>query len=116
MSEKNEYFELQDLLIRNPGSFQLDCTTFGRNDDLLVLAIGEKVASVIHETQLTESDVVKSAVAFGEGQVEIGVIVEPAELISQSYQELFMSSLWPIILKQASRWILTHAFYLYLLL
>ena len=99
LSEKNEYFELQDLLIRNPESSQLDYTTVGRNDDLIVLATGEKVAPVILETLLIESDLVKSAVAFGQGQVEIGVIVEPAEPISQSHQELFKSSLWPIILK-----------------
>ncbi|KAF7507856.1 hypothetical protein GJ744_010020 [Endocarpon pusillum] len=90
-------FELQDRLLSSPENPKTDFKAVGRNDDLIVLITGEKVLPRILESMLSESELVKAAVAFGDGQFELGVIVEPAEPFRDSEQ--FKSSIWPIILR-----------------
>ena len=97
--ESDTHFELQDLLISNPKNPGTDFTTIGRNDDLIVLATGEKVLPSILENKLSANPSVKTAVAYGEGQFEIGVIIEPSLPIPIEEQEGFKSALWPIILE-----------------
>lgn len=90
-------FELQDRLINSPEHPKTDFKAVGRNDDLIVLVTGEKVLPRILESLLSESQLVKAAVVFGDGQFELGVIVEPALPPEDNGQ--FKSNLWPIILK-----------------
>ncbi|KAK5637678.1 hypothetical protein RRF57_013393 [Xylaria bambusicola] len=74
-----EDFVLQDWLLKRTGDIMGDevhLRAVGRRDDLIVLATGEKVLPRILERALEESSHIKTAVAFGEGQFEIGVIVE----------------------------------------
>ncbi|KAI3326175.1 hypothetical protein HD806DRAFT_489557 [Xylariaceae sp. AK1471] len=68
----------------------------GRRDDLIVLATGEKVLPRILEKFLEESPLVKTAVTFGEGQFELGVIVEPSTYPVDMNK--VKNSKWPIIL------------------
>lgn len=91
-------FEIQDQLITDPNNPGIDFASAGRKDDLIVLATGEKVVPNILESMLYESRLVKAAVAFGENQFELGVIIEPAlNLVAEDYQD-FKTILWPIIL------------------
>jgi thioester reductase-like protein len=90
-------FELQDRLLSNPENPKADFKAVGRNDDLIVLVTGEKVLPRILESLLSESQLVKTAAAFGDGQFELGVIVEPAE--PSKDVEQFKSLIWPIILR-----------------
>ena len=94
-----ERFEVQDLLISNPQQPGTDFNAVGRNDDMIVLATGEKVVPRILETMLSQSELVKVVVAFGDGQFEIGVIVEPVEELAPEKIEDFKMSIWPIIEK-----------------
>ncbi|KAI1432578.1 hypothetical protein GGR50DRAFT_673698 [Xylaria sp. CBS 124048] len=79
----------------------------GRRDDVIVLATGEKVLPRILENMLEESPAVKAAVAFGESQFELGVIVEPATY-PEDIDGFKKSILWPIVV-DAGRQMDSHA-------
>jgi hypothetical protein len=103
-----EDFVLQDwLLMRTEtGDDGIYLRAVGRRDDLIVLATGEKVLPRILERMLEESPHVKTAIAFGEGQFELGVIVEP----STNHEDIneLKKGIWPIIL-EAGKQMDSHA-------
>ncbi|KAJ5598871.1 NRPS-like enzyme [Penicillium hordei] len=109
-----ERFELQDLIVTTTeypaGSdiSQLDFTVAGRTDDLICLATGEKVKPTILESLLRQHDGVKDATAFGEGQFEIGVIIETADTLSLGDIAQFKATVWPVI-KEAGWQMDAHA-------
>ncbi|KAK4112265.1 gluconate kinase [Canariomyces notabilis] len=70
-----EGFEIADQLIRNEQYPDTDFAAVGRDDDVIVLATGEKVSPLILETMLNDAPMIKSAVAFGENQFNLGVLV-----------------------------------------
>jgi acyl-CoA synthetase (AMP-forming)/AMP-acid ligase II len=72
-----EPFVVQDLLETNPHDYK-QYRIKGRADDLLVLATGEKVRPTNLERALAEHPDVKDVLAFGEGQVRLGLLVEIA--------------------------------------
>lgn len=92
-------FIFQDQLIANPANPDSDFSAIGRSDDLIVLANGEKVTPRILETMLFENELVNAAVAFGSGQFELGVIVQPSSHTRVADHDLFKESIWPIISK-----------------
>ncbi|KIA75587.1 NRPS-like enzyme [Aspergillus ustus] len=103
-------FPIQDILVARPGSVNNEYTVLGRSDDLIRLATGEKVRPTIVESLLAQSEAVKAAIAFGDGQFEIGVLVEPAVSISSPEEgDAFKrATLWPII-QQAGEKMDAHA-------
>lgn len=106
----NERFPIQDILVARPSSdSDNEYTVLGRSDDLIRLATGEKVRPTIVESMLAQSEAVKAAVAFGDGQFEIGVLIEPMFKISSAEEEdALKSTLWPII-QQAGEKMDSHA-------
>ena len=90
-------FTIQDQLLRNPLHPQTELKVLRRNDDLIVLATGEKVLPSVLEGALSNSGEVKTAIAFGEGQSELGIIVEPTIDLSEENQEHFIDSVWHIV-------------------
>ncbi|KAJ5604420.1 hypothetical protein N7510_009574 [Penicillium lagena] len=90
-------FELQDILISRGAEYRHHLRAAGRKDDLIVLVNGEKVIPRILESLLMQDRRVKSAVAFGEGRFEIGVIIESSYEIGD--EELLKTALWPIIVE-----------------
>ena len=94
-------FVLQDNLESSPANPTTDFRATGRNDDLIVLATGEKVIPRILESMLSESPLVKAAIVFGDGQFEIGVIVEPAA--EAENVEDFKEAIWPIVMKAGNQ-------------
>ncbi|KAL8793052.1 MAG: hypothetical protein Q9195_004363 [Heterodermia aff. obscurata] len=104
-----ERFELQDLIVtRRECSLdseigQLDFTITGRTDDLICLATGEKVRPTILESLLKQQECVKDAVAFGDQQFELGVIVESVRAIDAKEVESFKASIWPVIEEAGSK-------------
>ncbi|KAK3369719.1 hypothetical protein B0T24DRAFT_532261 [Lasiosphaeria ovina] len=103
-------FVLQDWLITSDKYPGRDFRAVGRKDDLIVLVTGEKVLPRILESMLSESELVKAAVAFGDGQFELGVIVEPAAQngVGAEDIEAFKAAIWPIIV-EAGRQMDSHA-------
>ena len=104
----NRSFEILDQLIRNPNAPERDFNAIGRKDDMIVLATGEKVLPNILETLLSESEWCKVAVAFGQSQLEIGVLVEPQESLSLRDYDQFKNKIWPTI-EEANKRIDAHA-------
>ncbi|KAK7912250.1 hypothetical protein PG985_014731 [Apiospora marii] len=97
-SGKEEGFEIADQLIRNEKHPDLDFAAVGRDDDIIVLATGEKADPLILENMLTEAPTVKSAVAFGDNRFNIGVIVEPQqELNTPEAASTFRGFVWGIV-------------------
>ena len=89
----NTSFELQDSLEANPLKPCSEVKILGRNDDLIVLATGEKVLPYPLEQCLESHPSIKRAVVFGNGQFEIGVLLEPfSETISS--RDAFLDSAW----------------------
>lgn len=91
-------FELQDELECNPLHPTSEVRILGRMDDLIVLATGEKVMPQLLELALEEHPSVRRAIAFGDGQDELGILVEPDGAASVNEMEL-IEALWQIILK-----------------
>ena len=91
-------FELQDQLEANPRKPDTEVKILGRKDDLIVLATGEKLLPHPLENALEQDPAVRRAIVFGNGQFEIGVLIEPRsdELGSE---EAFIESIWPKVSK-----------------
>ncbi|GLB38787.1 putative acetyl-CoA synthetase-like protein [Lyophyllum shimeji] len=70
-----EPFEVQDLLVTHPCDSR-QYRIMGRADDLLVLSTGEKVRPASLERAVAEHPHVKDVLAFGAGQVALGLLVE----------------------------------------
>lgn len=106
----NERFPIQDILVPRPSpDSDNEYTVLGRSDDLIRLATGEKVRPTILESMLAQDEAVKAAVAFGDGQFEIGVLIEPTfDISSAEEKNALKSSLWPII-QQAGEKMDSHA-------
>ncbi|EPS34779.1 hypothetical protein PDE_09743 [Penicillium oxalicum 114-2] len=107
-------FELQDLIITTTEYTAesdlslLDFSVTGRTDDLICLATGEKVRPTILESLLRQCDGVKDAITFGEGQFELGIIVEATDALNPDHFEQFKTTIWPQI-EDASRQMDAHA-------
>ena len=91
-------FELQDRLEVNPLKPETEVAILGRNDDLIVLATGEKVLPFLLEQSLETHPLIKQAVVFGNGQFEVGVLVEPFQYQSLSEPD-FLEIVWQEIIK-----------------
>ncbi len=90
---------VQDELVSNPQHPRSDFSAMRRNDDMIVLATGEKVIPHVLESSLSEFRDINAANAFGDGQFELGVIVEPQDPIDNDSRQAFVSSIWPLIVK-----------------
>lgn len=90
-------FEVQDQLVCNPNNPDTDFNAVGRNDDLIVLASGEKVVPNVLEVSLSENEHCKVAIAFGQNQFELGVLIEPMEDIDPQHHDSFKDKIWPTV-------------------
>ncbi|KAL8678280.1 MAG: hypothetical protein Q9186_005361 [Xanthomendoza sp. 1 TL-2023] len=92
-------FVFQDELVSNPHNPKSDSSAVGRTDDLIVLANGAKVIPRLLESALIENEHVKAAIAFGDGQFELGIIVQPSAAIQAADYDRFKTSSWPTIVE-----------------
>lgn len=92
-------FELQDHLQANPLKPDSEVKILGRNDDLIVLATGEKVRPFPLENALELHPLVRRAVVFGNGQFEIGVLIEPISDSKTALPNDFINTIWPDVLE-----------------
>ena len=101
----NSTFELQDRLELNPLN-EFEVKILGRNDDLLVLATGEKVLPYPLEQAMEQHPLIRRAIAFGNGQFELGILIEP--ISEQPGPDTFIEEIWPSVLA-ANRLMDSHA-------
>lgn len=91
-------FEIQDQLITNPANIGRDFSAIGRKDAFIALATGEKVDPSMLEASLTDLEEVRTALAFGIGQFELGLLIQPTSKNIQCDQyDAFKLSIWPAI-------------------
>ena len=88
-------FELQDQLEFNPLN-KSEVRILGRNDDLLVLATGEKVLPYPLEQAMELHPSIRRAIVFGNGQNELGLLIEP--ISEQLDPDTFIEEIWPNVL------------------
>ncbi|RDB14628.1 Non-canonical non-ribosomal peptide synthetase FUB8 [Hypsizygus marmoreus] len=97
-----ELFEVQDLLLANPHDHK-QYRIAGRADDLLVLSTGEKVRPTNMERAVSEHPDVKDVLAFGDGQVALGLLVEliagcaDDDLDQPEHREALLASIQPYL-------------------
>lgn len=96
---RTEETVVQDELLCDPQHPYLDFSAIGRNDDMIVLATGANVTPHVPESSLSEAGDVRAVIAFGDGHLELGVIVGPQYLINLKDRRIFVSSLWPLIVE-----------------
>ena len=101
-------FTIQDQLACNPKHPKTEFKVLRRNDDLIVLATGEKVLPSVLESALSNSGKVKSAVAFGEGQFELGIIVDSTSDLPPEKHQQFIDSVWHVV-QEANNLMDNHA-------
>lgn len=99
-------FVLQDRFKKDPESETPAFRAVGRQDDLLVLVNGLKVQPKIFECTVSNSNFVRAALAFGDGEFDIGLIIEPAEPLKDV--EKFKRAIWPLV-QEACRKMDSHA-------
>ena len=92
-------FELQDKLQANPMKIDSEVKILGRTDDLIVLATGEKVWPYPLESALELHPQVRRAVVFGNGQFEIGMLIEPISDSDSESPDQLISNIWPKIVE-----------------
>ena len=94
-------FELQDALENNPLRPTSEVRILGRNDDIVVLATGEKVTPNVLEQTIELHPDVKTCVVIGQDQFEIGLLVEPvSERIDAAR---FVDGIWAHVLNANAR-------------
>jgi long-subunit acyl-CoA synthetase (AMP-forming) len=67
----------------------------GRKDDVLILSTGEKTVPGPIEEAIVMDKRIQSAVLFGRGRDQVGVLIEPAQYEEDS--TAFIESVWPTI-------------------
>lgn len=92
-------FELQDELVRNHDSQQLEFAAVGRKDEVIVLSNGEKISPEAMETHLSAQPNIADAVVFSNENSEVGVIVKPSISVSRTERRAFRTSVWPFIVE-----------------
>lgn len=93
-----ENFEMGDYFITSAKKPNRDFQPTARVDDLIVLKTGEKVPPHILETMLSDRSDVRAALAFGQGQFEIGALIEPSYPISEDLLAEYKNAIWPTVL------------------
>ncbi|TLD33420.1 hypothetical protein PspLS_00308 [Pyricularia sp. CBS 133598] len=97
---RKEAFEIADQLVRSERHPDTDFAAVGRDDDIIVLATGEKADPLILESMLNDAPAVKAAVAFGNNRFHLGVIVEPQQELApgdEAAAEALRESVWAVV-------------------
>lgn len=102
----NEPFVLQDHFEKDTQSQTPAFRAVGRQDDLIVLVNGLKVQPKILESTVSTSNLVSAALAFGDGEFEIGLILEPAQPLKDVQK--FKRAIWPLV-REACKQMDRHA-------
>lgn len=102
----SEPFVLQDRFEKDRRSQKPAFRAVGRQDDLIVLVNGLKVQPKILESNVSNSNLVSAALVFGEGEFEIGLILEPGQ--PPDDVQNFKRAIWPLV-QEACRQMDRHA-------
>ncbi|XP_006463297.1 hypothetical protein AGABI2DRAFT_120116 [Agaricus bisporus var. bisporus H97] len=94
-------YATSDLLARHPTEKDRYCV-YGRVDDQLVLSTGEKTNPVPLENIFIQDKNIATAIMFGHGRFQNGVLVQPAEPFDPADETKFIAFknlIWPTVEK-----------------
>ena len=91
----------KDLFARHPEKHNL-FKYYGRRDDIIVLANGEKFNPVPVEVSIQNHPALKGSLVIGNGRSQSALLVEPKEPLDESGRARLLDKLWPYIEKSNS--------------
>lgn len=91
-----EVYHTKDLFTRHPTKENL-WKYFGRTDDIIVLATGDKVNPVPLELAVQGHPSLSGALLVGNGRNQTALIVEPKQSLEATAREDLLQTLWPYI-------------------
>ncbi|KAI1377877.1 acetyl-CoA synthetase-like protein [Hypoxylon crocopeplum] len=94
-------YRTKDLFKRHPERHTL-FKYYGRKDDIIVLANGEKFNPVPLEIDIQNHPSLKGALMVGNGRVQSALIIEPKDILDIAGQSKLLEELWPLIEKSNS--------------
>ncbi|OTB19794.1 hypothetical protein K445DRAFT_52566 [Daldinia sp. EC12] len=86
----------KDLFLQNPRKPKL-FKYYGRSDDIIVLANGEKFNPVPFEINAQSHPDLKGALMVGNGRTHSGLIIEPKQSLGEADRQKLIRDLWPLI-------------------
>lgn len=86
----------KDLFVRHPQKLQL-YRYYGRRDDIIVLANGEKFNLIPLEVNVQNYPLLKGAFVIGSGWRQAALPVEPREPLDEADRQLLLEKLWPLV-------------------
>ncbi|KAI1171367.1 hypothetical protein F4777DRAFT_565810 [Nemania sp. FL0916] len=89
-------YHTKDLFVRHPQKPQL-FKYYGRRDDIIVLANGEKFNPTPLEINVQNHPSLKGAFVIGNGRRQASLLVEPKESLDKSGRQSLLEKLWPLI-------------------
>lgn len=87
-------YHTKDLFLKHPTKPNL-YKYFGRRDDIIVLANGEKVNPIPLEQHIQGHPSVLGALMIGNERSQTALLVEPKEAVDDEATESFLQDLWP---------------------
>ncbi|TRX87850.1 hypothetical protein FHL15_011268 [Xylaria flabelliformis] len=89
-------FHTKDLFVQHPRKPRL-FKYYGRRDDIIVLANGEKFNPVPFEVNLQNHPLLKGAFVIGTGRRQAALLVEPKEPLDEAGRQSLLEALWPLV-------------------
>ncbi|KAI0202451.1 hypothetical protein F4808DRAFT_76239 [Astrocystis sublimbata] len=89
-------YHTRDLFTRHPTKPQL-FKYYGRSDDIIVLANGQKLNPMPLEASLQSHELLKGALMIGNNQAQTVLLLEPKEASTELDHEQLLEKLWPSI-------------------
>ncbi|KAI0435840.1 hypothetical protein F4803DRAFT_573631 [Xylaria telfairii] len=89
-------YETKDLFVRHPqkpGLFKY----FGRKDDIIVLANGEKFNPIPLELNVQNDPSLKGVLLVGHQRTRAALLIEPKEPFDIDHRRALMERLWPLV-------------------
>ncbi|KAI8951166.1 hypothetical protein F4801DRAFT_301452 [Xylaria longipes] len=91
-------YHTKDLFVRHPQKSQL-YRYYGRRDDIIVLANGEKFNPIPLEVNVQNYPSLKGSFVIGNGRRQAALLVEPKEPLDEAGRRALLEELWPLIAK-----------------
>jgi thioester reductase-like protein len=91
-------YHTKDLFVQHPLKPKL-YKYYGRRDDIIVLANGEKFNPIPLEVNVQNHPSLKGAFVIGNGRRQAALLVEPKEPLDESRRRSLLDELWPLVSK-----------------
>ncbi|KAI1824128.1 hypothetical protein F4861DRAFT_277511 [Xylaria intraflava] len=94
-------YHTKDLFVQHPHKPNL-YKYYGRRDDIIVLANGEKFNPVPLEVNVQNHPALKGAFIIGNSRRQAALLVEPKEPLDEAGRRSLLEELWPLVSKSNS--------------